>query len=250
MAITEIFQNPTVKQVIFQIRFPSLFYIESKIGELQLKIINDFPESALSFRKNIFLGNILPGGHGDSSPKETESQDVQKIWEFRSTDGVKLNITSDSLDISSWHHKTYNLGDGDKFRDIIESVVNSFFEVTSIPIITRIGLRYIDDCPIPDMSNDSFLTHYNSSFPLARFSLLDANEMDFKTVVKRGIHFLTYRESLRSHDDNFSLVLDFDGFSNNIKSEDCLSITDELHTIINCEFENTIKDPIYCMSSK
>ena len=31
MAINEVFPNPTVKKVIFQIRFPNLFFIESKI---------------------------------------------------------------------------------------------------------------------------------------------------------------------------------------------------------------------------
>jgi hypothetical protein len=39
MAIEEVFPNPTVKQVAFEIRFPNLFYLESKIGELQVKIM-------------------------------------------------------------------------------------------------------------------------------------------------------------------------------------------------------------------
>lgn len=38
MPINEVFVNPTVKQVIFQVKFPNLFFIESKIGDIQLKI--------------------------------------------------------------------------------------------------------------------------------------------------------------------------------------------------------------------
>jgi len=49
MQINEVFPNPTVKQVIFQIRFPNLFYLESKIGEYQLKIMQRFPESVRCF---------------------------------------------------------------------------------------------------------------------------------------------------------------------------------------------------------
>ena len=47
MSINEIFPKPTVTQVIFQIRFPNLFFIENKIGDLQLKIMKEFPHSKL-----------------------------------------------------------------------------------------------------------------------------------------------------------------------------------------------------------
>jgi hypothetical protein len=53
MVIKEIFPNPTVKQVIFQIRFPNLFYIENKIGDFQLKIMKEFPKSAIAISKTI-----------------------------------------------------------------------------------------------------------------------------------------------------------------------------------------------------
>jgi len=39
MAIAEIFPNPTVKSVFFEVRFPNLFYLEAKIGDLQLKVL-------------------------------------------------------------------------------------------------------------------------------------------------------------------------------------------------------------------
>ena len=47
MVIDEVFPNPTVKQVAFEIRFPNLFYIEDKISDLQFKVMNKFPESEL-----------------------------------------------------------------------------------------------------------------------------------------------------------------------------------------------------------
>ena len=45
MAITEIFPNPTVKQVIFQIRFNSLFYIGDKMGEFQQRTMTEIPRN-------------------------------------------------------------------------------------------------------------------------------------------------------------------------------------------------------------
>ena len=58
--INEIFPHPTVKRVVFQIRFPNLFYIENKIGDFQMKIMKEFPQSALIFRKQVVFADIGP----------------------------------------------------------------------------------------------------------------------------------------------------------------------------------------------
>ena len=156
-----------------------------------------------------------------------------------------MNVLSDSLDITSQYHKTYNVGEGDKFREIIKFVLDSFVEITSVPILNRIGLRYIDECPIPSKDNATFKSYYNSIFPIARFDLAKANEMDFKTLIKKGDYYLRYIESLQKVGGEYKLILDFDGFAEKIATEDYLRVTDELHEIISREYECTIKEPVY-----
>jgi hypothetical protein len=60
MPSDEVFKNPTVKQVIFQITFPNLFYIENKMGEFQQKIMNEFPESVLLYRRQFAWADVGP----------------------------------------------------------------------------------------------------------------------------------------------------------------------------------------------
>lgn len=245
MSIDRVFPNPTVKRVIFQIRFPNLFYMENKIGELQVKIMEKFPQSALLFRRQILVADIGPETKLEDIPSDSDKETGKKIWQFESDKNFKLSVLNDSLDITSEYHKTYDLEGGAKFRDIIKFVLDHFFEVTSIPIINRIGIRYIDECPIPSKDNSAFRSYYNSSFPLDRFNLADASEMDFKTVVRKGEYHLRYVESLQKIDDGYKLILDFDGFAENIVPEDCLTITDNLHTMISEEYERTIEEPVY-----
>lgn len=245
MRINKIYPNPTVKQVIFQIKFPNLFYMEKKIGDLQLKIMKKFPQSSLLFRKQIVFADIGPGAKLESISSDLEKETGKKIWQFKSSKNFQLDILSDSLDISSRHHKTYNLEGGDKFRDIIKFVLDRFLEIVSIPIINRIGFRYIDECPIPSKDNSTFKSYYKSVFPIKRFNLADVNEMDFKTVIKKGKYYLRYIESLQKVGSKYKLVLDFDGFAKNIDSKDYLITTDNLHTMIIEEFEKTIKKPVY-----
>lgn len=245
MAIDEVFPNPTVNQVIFQIKFPNLFYIESKIGEFQLRIMKEFPISNLLFRKQVVFVDLGPEAELKQVSEEFEDK-TKKIWQFESPKKYTLNLLNNSLDITSSYHKTYNNpGAEHRFRDIIEFVLKNFFDLIQIPIINRIGLRYIDECPIQVKNNDMFRSWYNATFPLDRFNIQDAIEMDFKTVVRRGNHFLRYMESIKFIGDECKLILDFDGFSEDIESTNYLSVTDELHTLIVGEYERTIKGPVY-----
>jgi uncharacterized protein (TIGR04255 family) len=243
MAIDEVFKNPTVKQVVFQIIFPNLFYIENKIGEFQQKIMSEFPESALLYRRQFAWADVGPEVKLTEIESKLEKEPTgQKIWQFKSPKNFQLDVLNNSLDIISNYHKTYRTENGDKFRDVIELVVNNFLQVVPVPIISRIGLRYIDECPIFSKDNETFKSYYNSVFPINRFNLADAEEMDFKTVIKRGDCHLRYVESLRKVKDQYQLILDFDSFKANIKPQDFLHVTDNLHTTISDEYEKTITE--------
>lgn len=245
MVIDEIFPNPTVKQRIFEIRFPNLFFLEDKMGDLQLRVMNKFPDTSLIFRRQVVFVDKGPEGKLEKLPPPLDEEVGKKIWRFRSDMNYEFNVTSSSLHITSKYHKTYNLGEGDKFRDVIKLVCDNFFEVVGIPIIKRLGFRYIDECPLPSKDNATFGSYYNSVFPIGRFDMADAQEMDFRTVVKKNDFNLTYMESLRKIEDGYKLILDFDGFANDVRSEDYLRVTDELHRIILEEFERTVKEPVF-----
>ena len=55
MVTREIFPNSTVKEVAFEVRFPNLFYIETKIPEYQMKIMTKFTDSNLIIRQRVAI---------------------------------------------------------------------------------------------------------------------------------------------------------------------------------------------------
>ena len=244
MSINEVFPNPTVKQVIFQIKFPNLFSIENKIGDIQLEIMKEFPESAQLFRKHVVFTDLGPEAKAEDFRLNEDI--TRKIWQFKSKNNCVLNILTNSLDISSNFHKTYNNPNSEyKFRDTIQFVLDTFIRITKIPVINRIGLRYIDECPIKSLSNRSFKSYYNTTFPLNRFAIENAVEMDFKARVRKDNYFIQYIESLQINEDKYNLVLDFDGYAENLEPSNYLKVTDDLHDLILSEYENTIKQPVY-----
>ncbi len=245
MAITDVFPNPTVKKVVFQIRFPALFAMESLVGDLQVRIMDHFPDSRLLQRTQIVVADIGPEGIQEQIPEE-HRPGIKKIWRFQSESGTVLNILADSLDLTSEVHKSYNNPDApERFRDAIQLAVDNFLAVTHIPKLTRVGLRYIDACPVPEDGGAAFSEWYSTTLPLDRFSFDEAVELQFIARVRRGSHFLTFREFLKKEAEAHTLTLDFDGYAENVKAADYLTVTDRLHEIVAAEYEASIKGPVY-----
>lgn len=245
MTIKEVFPNATVKQVVFQLRFPNLFYIESKIADLQVDIMEKFPESELRYRKFFSLGES--GQDADSLKIEkaiAESENSQKIWTFRSKQNYEINVLSGSLDITSKYHKSYDMGTTEKFRDVISFVLNAFFKNVPVPIIQRVGLRYIDECPVISKDNKTFKMYYNSVLPVGRFSIDKMSEAYARVTCQHEKDNLTYQEVLREQEGKWIIILDYDGFALNIEPKDCLQVTDRLHKMISKEFARSIKEPL------
>lgn len=88
MVITEIFPNPTVKQVVFELRFPNLFFLENKIGDFQMRIMQDYPKSELAYRRNIVFADFGP--KGEFKPLEEDAG--KKLWEFQTSDGGSKSV--------------------------------------------------------------------------------------------------------------------------------------------------------------
>jgi len=243
MSLDRVFPNPLVKTVVFQITFPSLFFLEKKIGDFQIKIMKQFPTSHLLIQRQLL---IMVGGQEDPSklPNGMKPEETKRVWQFLSPEGVQLDVTLDSLSLQSNAHKSYCNGDGPHFRDTIASVCDSFIAVTDLPTITRVGLRYIDKGPIPNNTNETFLSYYNSAFPLSRFSLDKTIEMHCRVAVKRDSHSLRYTETLQIEGDKKTLILDFDAWSENVDPSQIMVVTDSLHQATSDEFEKTIKQPV------
>jgi uncharacterized protein (TIGR04255 family) len=175
---------------------------------------------------------------------DRKDESIQKIWQFKSGKGVELNLSSRSLSITSDRHKTYLLGKTDRFRDVLASVLDQFFAITAIPLVSRVGLRYIDECPVPGKSTQQFRDYYNTAFSLDRFPIEQALSMDSVAVVSREGCQMRYLESLKYENEKPKLILDFDAWADNVAADKVLEVTDVLHQTISTEFEQTVKEPV------
>lgn len=246
MTPNKLYRNPTVKTVIFQITFPNLFFIESRIGDFQIQIMKEFPKSNLLLEQKLVFASGIVGAQ-QANLNEQEAQCVKKIWQFISDKGYELKLTTDSLSIISTLHKSYeNPAAEHRFRDVIQLCVDSFLDISKIPMVSRIGLRYIDECPVPEpLNNDTYMKWYKSTFPLRRFDVSGIGSMQVVIQTSRGAHGLTFAERIiKDEQGNIALTLDFDGHTCNIEAKNYLGVCDSMHKMIADEFEGSIKKPV------
>lgn len=239
----ELYKNPTVKEVDFEIRFSNLFYIEKFIPDFQLAILERFPESSLLMQQEIKIGFV--DSINNQQVKQPESGS-QKIWQFKSPDGYQLNISSNNLSISSVKHKTYNNPDEPiRLRDTIAFITNTFFDLIKIPVLTRVGLRYIDECPIFKLTMEDVTRFYNSYISFEKFPIEKSLGFEFRTLINFDEYFVTHTEILTQKAEppnEYMIVLDLDAYSNNVKADELMETLDKFHQILHNEYENFITD--------
>jgi uncharacterized protein (TIGR04255 family) len=246
MANNEVFPTPLVKQVAFEIRFPNLFFIEGRIGEFQVQVMTDFPQSELVHRRNfMFLAGNVDSSQAQELAKQ-QSSDIEKIWQFKSESGIRLEISTRNLVLVSEKHLSYHEGKGKSFRGIVENTVSKFFKLIQLPAVQRVGLRYVNECPLFDKTTKTFKDCYNSILPVERFGLENLSRADCIAVINEGTMQIQHVEVLRFAPPPIGdkLLLDMDASTENIAPDKVLATADGLHDMISSEFFKVIKEPI------
>jgi uncharacterized protein (TIGR04255 family) len=245
MAPNEVFPTPLVKQVAFEIRFPNLFFLESRIGEFQVQVMKDFPQSDLALRRNVMIiaGNAENPQLQDLA-KQQSSDSTEKIWQFKAESGIRLEISTRNLVLVSPKHTSYHEGEK-SFRSIVEKTLSEFFNLTQLPIVMRVGLRYSNECPLFNRTTETFNKCYDSILPVNRFGLENLNQADCVAVAKSGDMQIQRMESLRFKTPSGDiLVLDLDASAENIVSDKVVATTDKLHDLVANEFRDAVKEPV------
>lgn len=156
MAEKATFSKAPLRQVVFEIRFPSSLSAACRRDEFYNEVREDYPQA------------VLPKLTFDKHPLAQASQYVNK-------DGTRI-ITCSSEALS---FNTYNYQGFETFREEVMRLIKIFLrKYNTIDEITRVGLRYINDIPVERRGNKVDLTRYlNFKFSLP--NVLDKHLLDF-----------------------------------------------------------------------
>ncbi len=242
LAVGEIFPHPTVQQVIFQIRFPKLFFLQAKIGDLQLALMARFPKSESIVQRALLMAQ---GSHEklEELLRDRPTDEDERIWKFEDDRGVIIEVKLDCLTVVSSKHKSYR-HQPDSFRETLEFILAAFLKLAPVPTVARVGFRYVDECPFPTLTNECFLRYFNTCLPIQRFSVQDCSEMVCRSIRLGAQGSIRYVEAIIRKDDKNLLLIDMDAFAEIVPAAEILATTDRLHALVRKEFEATVKQPV------
>jgi uncharacterized protein (TIGR04255 family) len=233
----EVFPNAPLVEVAYEVRFPSMFSIPQAIGEFQIKIMDDFPKASQLFTTQIAIEDGIPKISTENAGKLTPS------WQFETETGkTKIMIRMDRLSIISQEYNSYDNSPGMKFRDAINKIITEFLQTVPIKKFTRIGLRYIDHCPLDEKTNRYFTDYYIPVFDIEKNKIEDILESHIIIRKKKGAYGLLYQCKISEINDSYKYILDFDSYAENVDSASFLSVTDELRRIDRGEFFSSITE--------
>jgi uncharacterized protein (TIGR04255 family) len=207
--------------------------------------MKDFPQSDLALRRNVM---IITGNAENPQLQELAKQQsgdsIEKIWQFKTESGMRLEISTRNLVLVSEKHSSYHEGEK-SFRSIVDKILSEFFNLTQLPIVLRVGLRYTNECPLLDRTTKTFDECYDSILPVDRFGLESLSQANCVAVAKSGDMQIQRMESLQFKTPAGDiLVLDLDASAENIASDKVITTTDKLHDLVATEFRDAVKRPI------
>lgn len=120
-------KNNQLDKVICQLRFNTLFNIESHIGDFQESIRSDYP-----------IGNKTSEFAEFPSPTFPV---INSNYAFETDDGAwRINVTNSFISLTVDRRYT----DWNEFRNRLVAIVDSFTDHFQIDVLTRVGVRYIN----------------------------------------------------------------------------------------------------------
>lgn len=233
----EVFANSPLFEVAFEVRFPNLFYISQKIGEFQLDIVDDFPKSSQVFTQSFVIGEkkevISDKDNANPIPR----------WQFENETGkTRIMVYSDKLNIVSQEYKSYNHPSERKFRDLITKILSIFTKVVPMKKFSRVGIRYIDHCPLESLNNEYFKKYYDPIFNIDKYKVENISDNFFMVNIKREQYNLLFQCGIRKLDGGYKYIMDYDGYATDIEANSCITTTDELRRLIKKEFLSNITE--------
>lgn len=233
----EVFVNSPLFEVAFEVRFPNLFYISQRIGEFQLDIVDDFPKSSQVFTQSFVFG--------EKREVISDKDNVNAIpsWQFVNETGkTRIMVYSNKLNIVSQEYKSYNHPTERKFRDLITKILSVFTKTVPMKKFSRVGIRYIDHCPLESLNNEYFRKYYDPIFNIDKYKVENILDNFFLINIKREQYNLLFQGGIRKLDDGYKYIMDYDSYATDIEADSCINTTDELRRLIKKEFLSNITE--------
>jgi len=204
--LNEVFPANPIREVDFEIRFTPRLRVQAEMWRFQESLVAEYPEVGLE-------SALLPNG---STLSVTVFQNQLKARV------IKVSPQNMALAFS-----TYN-----RFEDFKEEVLKrsaNFCATFGVASLTRIGLRYVNEIPLPTQQSNSMATYVRAIVDLDRFPLDSIQQFALQVSAKQDDHMILLRTAMLTGPIR-TYILDIDAYTETEKpTADIGTLLDRFH---------------------
>jgi uncharacterized protein (TIGR04255 family) len=238
-AVSKPLRYPPLSQVVFEVNFPNCFAVETRIAEYQKRVESRYPKSGAEYIVR------LPAAVRFGKPPKEEAIGLtpMRSFAFDNSKGsriIRVSVVNFSLIVTDYLH----------FEDYVDALTEAFtpaIDIFQLQNVERIGLRYINQIPIPTQDAQVLYKKYVQS-PISAEAFSGHVPTNFLTEVSIDLastERLTIRSGLLPSLPEVptrTYLLDFDCYSRNItlSSQNLMHLLNKYHDAIEAQFTGAV----------
>lgn len=225
-AIDEVFPSNPLREVTFEVHYPFNLRVNRAIYDIQAALEEDYP---------VVSHKIVA----------TDEEDYRNLYVFTDPEeSQQVSINEDILSISFDYYTSFEL-----FLHEVLRCTEIVFNSSSIEVLTRVGLRYVNWFkPLDEGNHEAWLKKFVK--PLIdpeRIKIMQPRRFVAEALFEKQLCFLSsrtvYYQGNETDEDQSFYILDIDAYNKqDVEPEKLEEVLNDLHYEIQLEFLANITD--------
>jgi len=191
--LKEVFPANPIREVDFEIRFTPRLRIDAEMWRFQEDLVNDYPDVGRE-------AAILPTG---------ATLNVTVFQNPRAARVIKVSSHNMALAFSSY-------ANFEEFKDEVQRRTSSFCGIFDVATLTRVGLRYVNEIPLPNQNPESITKYVRPLVEFDRIPLNSVQQFAMQVAASHDDHMILVRTAMLAGPLR-TYVLDIDAYTEVVK---------------------------------
>jgi len=190
----EVFPANPIREVDFEIRFNPRLRVQAEMWRFQERVVAEYPDVGLE-------SALLPNG---------ATLNVTVFQNLRKARLIKVSPQNMAIAFSAY-------ANFEEFKEEVLRRGTEFSEIFDVSSLTRVGLRYVNEIPLPTQQAESMTKYVNPLVDFGRIPLGSVQQFALQLSAQLGDHMIQVRTAMLAGPIR-TYVLDIDAYTETVKS--------------------------------
>jgi uncharacterized protein (TIGR04255 family) len=217
--LEEVFPANPIREVDFEIRFTPRLRVQAEMWRFQEELVEEYPDVGLE-------SAILPNG---------TTLSITVFQNQRKARVIKVSPHNMALAFSSYNNF-------EEFKDEVQRRTSNFCGIFEISSLTRIGLRYVNEIPLPTQQPESITKYVRPLVEFERIPLHSVQQFAMQVASQLNDHMILVRTAMLAGPVR-TYILDIDAYTETIQPmSDIPSLIERFHASVQHVFLDHVTD--------